>query len=81
MPRLGWVALAIALSALLFAVAHLPLLVVLGLPLTPVLVGYILLQNSLFALVVGYLYWRSGLEAAIAAHIVVHVILAVSTLA
>ncbi|HZG37714.1 MAG TPA: hypothetical protein VEZ50_03450 [Nodosilinea sp.] len=56
MPRLGWVALAIALSALLFAVAHLPLLVVLGLPLTPVLVGYILLQNSLFALVAGYLY-------------------------
>lgn len=71
-PALGWVATAIGLSALLFAIAHLPVLVAQGLSLTPLLVGYILVQNSLFALVAGYLYWRYGLESAMVAHIVVH---------
>ena len=71
-PRLKWVAVAIGLSALLFAIAHLPVLIAQGIPLTPLLVGYILVQNSLFALVAGYLYWRYGLESAMVAHIVAH---------
>ncbi|PSN19084.1 CPBP family intramembrane metalloprotease [filamentous cyanobacterium CCP5] len=78
-PAVGWVVVAIALSAGLFAVAHLPYLVALGLPLTPLLVSYILLQNSLFAVVAGYLYWRYGLEAAIVAHLVVHAVLLIGT--
>jgi len=74
-PALGWVTVAIALSAGLFAAAHLPYLVALEIPLTSLLTGYILIQNSLFAGVAGYLYWRYGLEAAIAAHLVVHAVL------
>lgn len=71
-PALGWVAMAIGVSALLFAIAHLPVLVAQGVSLTPLVVGYILLQNSLFALVAGYLYWQYGLESAMVAHIIVH---------
>lgn len=72
MPAKGWVAGAIGLSALLFGLAHLPYAIALGLPLSPLLVGYLLLQNGLFALVAGYLYWRHGLESAMVAHLVVH---------
>lgn len=79
-PQPLWVGLAIGLSALLFAAAHLPFVAALGIPLTPLLVGYILLQNSVFAVVAGYLYWRYGLEAAIAAHLVVHATLLVVSL-
>ncbi|MGB3200657.1 MAG: CPBP family intramembrane glutamic endopeptidase [Nodosilinea sp.] len=72
MPAKGWVAGAIGLSALLFGLAHLPYAIALGLPLSPLLVGYLLLQNGLFALVAGYLYWQYGLESAMVAHLVVH---------
>ncbi|PZU92607.1 MAG: CPBP family intramembrane metalloprotease [Leptolyngbya sp.] len=74
-PAMGWVAVAIGLSALLFGLAHLPYAIALELPLTPLLVGYLLLQNGLFALVAGYLYWRQGLESAMVAHLVLHLLL------
>lgn len=74
-PAKGWVAIAIGLSALLFGVAHLPYAIALGLPLTPLLVGYLLLQNGLFSLVAGYLYWRYGLESAMVAHLTLHLLL------
>lgn len=74
-PATGWVAGAIGLSALLFGLAHLPYAIALGLPLTPLLVGYLLLQNTLFAVVAGYLYWRYGLECAMVAHLAVHLLL------
>ncbi|AZB71431.1 CPBP family glutamic-type intramembrane protease [Synechococcus elongatus] len=77
LPQKRWVAIAIALSAFVFAAAHLPYAAAIGLPLTPVLTGYLLLQNGLFGLVAGYLYWRYGLEAAIVAHWVVHLALAI----
>lgn len=74
-PAMGWVIVAIGLSALLFGLAHLPYAIALRLPLTPLLVGYLLLQNALFSVVAGYLYWRYGLESAIIAHLVVHLLL------
>ncbi|WP_338441397.1 CPBP family glutamic-type intramembrane protease [Synechococcus elongatus IITB4] len=77
LPQKRWVAIAIVLSAFVFAAAHLPYAAAIGLPLTPVLTGYLLLQNGLFGLVAGYLYWRYGLEAAIVAHWVVHLALAI----
>lgn len=76
-PQKLWVAIAIVLSALVFAAAHLPYASAIGLPLTPVVISYLLLQNGLFGLVAGYLYWRYGLEAAIVAHAVVHLVLAI----
>jgi hypothetical protein len=35
--------------------------IALGLPLTPSLLGFLLIQNSLVAGVAGYLFWRYGL--------------------
>lgn len=63
---------AIIFSALLFAAGHLPIANLLAGGLTAPLVAYILLGNSLFALVAGVLYWRWGLEAAILAHMAAH---------
>jgi hypothetical protein len=74
-PKSVWVAVAIGVSAFLFAIAHLPVLVAQGIPLTPLLVSYILVQNSLFAVVAGFLYWRYGLESAMVAHIMAHVVM------
>ncbi|MBE9136474.1 CPBP family intramembrane metalloprotease [Nodosilinea sp. LEGE 07088] len=75
-PQDQWVVIAIAVSSLGFAMAHLPAAIALGLPLTPALLGFLLLQNSLFAVAAGYLFWRYGLEAAIIAHLTVHAMLA-----
>ncbi|MBI4781775.1 MAG: CPBP family intramembrane metalloprotease [Oscillatoriophycideae cyanobacterium NC_groundwater_1537_Pr4_S-0.65um_50_18] len=75
-PQARWVVVAIAVSSLVFAMAHLPYAIALGLPLTPPLLGFLLIQNSLFAGVAGYLFWRYGLETAIIAHLTVHAVLA-----
>ncbi|MGG6293618.1 CPBP family intramembrane glutamic endopeptidase [Leptolyngbya sp. AN02str] len=75
-PQTRWVVVAIAVSSLMFAAGHLPAAIALGLPLTPVLVGYLLIQNALFAGVAGYLFWRYGLETAMIAHLIVHAVLA-----
>jgi len=37
-------------------------------------VTFIVLANSFFGLVAGYLYWRKGLEAAIIAHMSAHIV-------
>lgn len=75
-PQTQWVVVAITVSSLGFAMAHLPAAIALGLPLTPPLLGFLLVQNSLFAGVAGYLFWRYGLETAMIAHLVVHAVLA-----
>ncbi|MCD1647295.1 CPBP family intramembrane glutamic endopeptidase [Marinobacter adhaerens] len=66
--------LGIGISALLFGVSHVPSVVaaVGGVPLT--IVAYITLGNALFGLVAGILFWRYGLEAAITAHVLAHII-------
>jgi len=65
--------IAIALSTLLFAVGHFP--VVFGAISEPsfTLLSYILIGNSIGGLVFGWLYWKKGLEAAIIAHAFAHV--------
>lgn len=70
---------AIALSALLFALGHLPLAFGLETQVTASVIGYIIVGNSIFGLIAGYLYWRQGLEAAMIAHILVHIIMAIAT--
>jgi hypothetical protein len=37
-------------------------------------VAYVTIGNALFGVVAGYLFWRYGLEAAIAAHVSAHVL-------
>jgi membrane protease YdiL (CAAX protease family) len=65
------------LAALLFGLGHLPAAASL-LPLTPVWVTRVLVLNAVPGVVVGWLFWKRGLEAAMLAHgaadIVLHVV-------
>lgn len=66
---------AIFVSAIVFGIGHLPLASMLAGALTLPLVVYVITANSLFGVVAGFLYWKKGLEAAMIAHISVHLVL------
>jgi len=63
----------IAVSAVLFAVAHFPVVFATIPAPSFTLLTYILIGNSVGGLVFGWLYWKKGLEAACIAHIFAHV--------
>ena len=70
-PTVMWAA--ILASALVFGLSHLPA-VMQSLPALPAAVlAYVTVGNSLFGVLAGYLFWRHGLEAAVAAHALAHV--------
>lgn len=73
-PRDVLVWIAIILSALVFGLSHLPSLAGHIGSLSPYVVMYITLGNALFGVGAGFLFWRYGLEAAITAHLVAHVL-------
>ncbi|WP_045052729.1 CPBP family glutamic-type intramembrane protease [Aliterella atlantica] len=77
-PSVSCFVMAIASSALLFALGHLPLAFILSTEITSSLLAYIIIGNGFFGLVAGYLYWQYGLESAAIAHILVHIVMAVS---
>ena len=77
-PTLCFVA-AILLSALIFGIGHLPVAVFLLGGATVAIVVFVIVANSAFGIVAGYLYWKHGLESAIIAHMIGHVILALAT--
>ncbi|HKA18453.1 MAG TPA: CPBP family intramembrane glutamic endopeptidase [Blastocatellia bacterium] len=74
-PRGVYIVIAIVISSVIFGIGHLPLVVALGSNLTLAIVVYVVSANSVFGLIAGYLYWRKGLEAAIVAHMLAHVVL------
>lgn len=65
---------AIVVSALLFGAGHLPTVLAFGGSLTREVVLYVLLGNFLFGSVMGALFARFGLESAMLAHALAHVI-------
>ncbi len=65
---------AIALSAGVFGLSHLPAVAQAVPSMSAGLVLYVTLGNALFGLVAGSLYWRFGLEAAILAHVTAHLL-------
>ncbi len=67
-----WVA--IVVSALLFAAGHLPAARMIAGSLTPDVVAYVLLANTAFGVLFGVLFRRWGLESAIIAHGVTHLV-------
>lgn len=69
----------IFLAALAFAAGHLPALAMM-VDLTPTLVSRTLTLNAVAGLVYGVLFWRNGLEAAMAAHAGSHLGLALARL-
>lgn len=66
--------IAILLSSILFGVGHLPVAFqATGSP-SSWLILYIIAGNSVGGIIFGWLYWKKGLEAAIVAHMMVHVV-------
>ncbi|AFZ33092.1 Abortive infection protein [Gloeocapsa sp. PCC 7428] len=74
-PSTFYFVAAIALSAFLFGLGHLPLVFALGTQVTTLVIAYIIVGNSVFGLIAGYLYWHQGLEAAMIAHMLFHIVL------
>jgi len=74
-PRAFWFVSAIITSSVIFGMGHLPLVRALGVNFTVAIIGYIVGANSLFGFIAGYLYWKRGLEAAIIAHMLAHVVI------
>jgi membrane protease YdiL (CAAX protease family) len=66
------------LAAILFGVGHLPAAHMLSPIVTWELVTYIIVGNSLFGFIAGYLYWKKGLESAIVAHMTAHIVMVIA---
>ena len=81
-PNRAHFAGAILLSSLVFGAGHLPVAYML-LPdsFSPALVLFVIFANSAFGVIAGYLYWRRGLESAMIAHVLCHLVLALASLA
>jgi hypothetical protein len=71
---------AILLSSIVFGVGHLPIaLMLFPDSLSPALVLFVIVANSAFGVVAGYLYWRRGLESAMVAHMFCHLVLTLAS--
>ncbi len=71
----------ILVSSLVFAIGHLPIAVMLFGEPTAAIVFFVIVANSAFGVVAGYLYWRYGLESAMIAHMLGHVVLVIASYA
>lgn len=80
-PETACFVLAILVSAFVFALGHLPAAVFLLGGATAPLVLFVIVANSAFGIVAGFLYWKYGLESAMIAHVLGHVILATASYA
>ena len=72
LPATGVLVAAVAVSALVFGLAHLPAAAAIS-PLTPMLVVRVILFNAIPGIAYGLLYWRRSLEAAMVAHASTHI--------
>ncbi|WP_277555982.1 CPBP family intramembrane glutamic endopeptidase [Halobaculum limi] len=71
----AWVAwTAIVASAVLFGVGHLPTAATLYGGLTPAVVGFVVVGNTIGGIAYGWLFWRHSLEAAMVGHMATHVV-------
>jgi membrane protease YdiL (CAAX protease family) len=74
-PKPAYFVAAILISSLVFAVGHFPVALMLFPEPTPALILFVIFGNSAFGLVGGYLYWKKGLESAMIAHALTHVVM------
>jgi hypothetical protein len=74
-PTRGIFVGAILVSSLIFAIGHLPATFVLFPEPTLALLLFAILANSAFGLIAGYLYWKKGLESAMLAHTLTHIVM------
>lgn len=73
-PRAAYFWLAIAVSAFLFGAGHLPAASALLGTLETNVVAFVIGVNAAFGFGFGYLFWRFGLESAMIAHALAHVV-------
>jgi hypothetical protein len=73
-PRTRYVVAAIVGSALLFGLGHLPAVIALGIRMTPEVFAFVTLGNLAPGIVFGTLYRRYGIEAAMIAHALAHLV-------
>lgn len=66
---------AIIVSSVIFGLGHLPLVFALVPAASIGLVLYVIAGNAFFGLIAGYLYWKRGLESAMLAHMLAHVVM------
>jgi Type II CAAX prenyl endopeptidase Rce1-like len=71
-PKAAYFIAAILISSVIFGIGHLPIALMLFPP-TLALIIFVVIANSMFGLIAGYLYWKKGLESAIIAHMLCHV--------
>lgn len=74
-PKPAYVVGAIVISSLVFGAGHLPVAYMILPEVTVALTLFVIVANSVFGLIAGYLYWKKGLESAILAHMLTHVLL------
>lgn len=72
--RSACVWLAIAASAFIFGLGHLPLASAMVGALDANVVAFVIGANTAFGMLFGYLFWRYGLESAMIAHASAHVV-------
>lgn len=74
-PKNVYFIVAILISSVVFGIGHLPIAFMLLPEATLALTLYVVVANSMFGLIAGYLYWKKGLESAMIAHMLAHVVL------
>ncbi|HKO61983.1 MAG TPA: CPBP family intramembrane glutamic endopeptidase [Pyrinomonadaceae bacterium] len=77
-PDSGVYIAAIVISALLFGILHLPIAYVVFPAFSASLTLFVIVANSLFGVIAGYLFWKKGLESAMIAHTLAHVVMFVA---
>ena len=74
-PKPAYFVGAIVISSLVFGVGHLPVAYLILPEATAALTLFVIAANSIFGLIAGYIYWKRGLESAMLAHMLTHVLL------
>jgi hypothetical protein len=74
-PKPAYFVGAIVISSLVFGIGHLPVAYLILPEATAALTLFVIAANSIFGLIAGYLYWKRGLESAMLAHMLTHVLL------
>lgn len=74
-PKPAYFGGAIVLSSVVFAIGHLPVAFMLFPEMTRALLVFAIVGNAAFGLIGGYLYWKKGLESAMIAHALTHVVM------
>lgn len=74
-PQAIYFIAAIVISAIIFGLGHLPIALVLVPKASVALIFYVISANFIFGAIAGYLYWKKGLESAMLAHMMAHVVM------